>query len=166
MFAACTSANGKTHKDFDAFQVDKIGLCWINSDLKIMLIFLWAGLLRLRWCCKITKVYCIREENQVCFIARNEYLVVRIHFISDPEATHQTHKLYALINFNLTALNCCWLGAFQSPQCIYIMCQCVLSGMIIFLASCQLQILLDYQSGNSNINFYSPAPCRRNGFRA
>lgn len=69
----------------------------------------------------------------------------RVHFISDPEAV-------------ITPTNCIHLSILiwqlsiavgsepLSPQNVYIMCQCVFSRIVIFLASCQLEILLDNQS--------------------
>lgn len=55
-----------------------------------------------------------------------------MRFLSrDPEyisfrsgSDNHTHKLYSLINFNLTALKCCWFGTFQSMQCVYIVSMC------------------------------------------
>lgn len=48
MFAACTSINDETTKDFDAFQAYNEIRSTIGSDFAIILKYLGAGLLRLR----------------------------------------------------------------------------------------------------------------------
>lgn len=141
MFAACSPTNDETAVDFDGFPSWRWNKCNHHPRFHNTKIFV-------NWFCQNEfgtahrdfLLYLRKKKNKWYFCRATQNT-----FHSDPVSDSHTHKLYSLINFNLTALKCCWFGTFQSPQCIYIVSMCFF-GNYNFLASCRLETLLSNQS--------------------